>query len=463
MRMYRAVVEDNKDPEYLGRVRVRIFGIHPETTAANKGSFISTDTLPWAEVMGGTRFGLISGVGISSVLRQGTWVWVFLEDEDENKPIVIGTIIGNNFSPDSSLGFKDPAGVYPKSDRLNSSDMHPYLNESKYTSLSTLETACGHLIQFDDSKGDERIKITHKTGTQITMDALGNFIIDVIKDGSINIKGDANILVEGYTAVKSVSDMRLSSDSNIMMKATQIQLNPDFGFPDPELTDTPNPYPRNVTPLEISEEASVEEGVPTNPEQLEPSTAVYEPLTSGKCGTIAHRNPFDAAMAAYKLGENSWKEKWTTGGTNPNIAALWTECGFPAAQFADKTAWCAIFVSACLKRSGNKYIKTASSLAYKTYGIPVNINDIRTGDIVVFSRNGGGHVGFYNGTKTSTTISVLGGNQSDRLKATIYKINSTTMPLVAIRRAVSCVDGTTVCPIAGTTPPTATADGTKVT
>ena len=58
---YRAVVENNADPKQLGRVQVRVFGIH------DSGSGVSTSALPWAEVAGGTDFALYQGDGITSV------------------------------------------------------------------------------------------------------------------------------------------------------------------------------------------------------------------------------------------------------------------------------------------------------------------------------------------------------------------------------------------------------------
>jgi len=173
MKMYRGVVENNNDPKKLGRAQVRIFGLHTENNenSSEVFNFIKTSELPWAEIMGGTAFGLISGVGVSSVLRNGTWVWVILQDDDPNLPIVIGTIIGENTENSSGKylsgsGFCDPDGIFPKSDRLNRTDMHPNL-DSKYLTLSTLETPSGHLIELDDTLTEEKIKITHKIGTSI--------------------------------------------------------------------------------------------------------------------------------------------------------------------------------------------------------------------------------------------------------------------------------------------------------
>lgn len=199
MKLYRAVVEDNNDPNKLGRVRVRIFGIH---TVKNENSdelfnFIKTSDLPWAEIMGGNAFGLISGVGVSSVLRNGTWVWVVLYEDNPNAPVVIGTIIGKNVNDPAGQysngdGFCDPNGTYPKNDRLNRTDMHPTL-DNKYLTLATLETEAGHLIELDDTVGDERIKVTHKSGSYVLIDKDGNMNVNVVGNLHYDVTGTITI------------------------------------------------------------------------------------------------------------------------------------------------------------------------------------------------------------------------------------------------------------------------------
>ena len=184
---YRGVVEDNNDPEQMGRVKVRIMGIHSEDTPDES---VSSSHLPWAEVMGGTSFGLISGVGISSVLRQGTWVWVRLYQNDQENPVVVGTISGIPSS--SSGGFSDPSGKYPKSNRLgvpdinevargkietsvinkkNSSLFAPETSQSpsQYPNNNVIESESGHMIELDDTPGNERIQIIGHSGNYLEM------------------------------------------------------------------------------------------------------------------------------------------------------------------------------------------------------------------------------------------------------------------------------------------------------
>jgi uncharacterized protein involved in type VI secretion and phage assembly len=208
MKLYRAVVEDNNDPEKYGRVKVRIIGIHPETIS---GSFdaVTTIDLPWAEVMGDTSFGLVSGVGASSVLRKGTWVWVILNDDNPNKPIVIGVLIAKQ-SGKKTGGFSDPDGKYPKSGRETRTDMHPLL-DNKYQTLATLETESGHLIELDDTPGDERIKVTHKSGSYVLIEPSGKIIVNSVNDiqynitsnATWNIGGDLNITTGGAHTVNN--------------------------------------------------------------------------------------------------------------------------------------------------------------------------------------------------------------------------------------------------------------------
>lgn len=78
----------------------------------------------------------------------------------------------------------------------------------------------------------------------------------------------------------------------------------------------------------------------------------------------------------------------------------------------DETPWCASFVSYCLKASGLTYPKLfMRALAFEKYG--TKLSGPIPGCIVVFSRTGGGHVGFAVGVSDDGKLLVLGGNQSD--------------------------------------------------
>jgi len=88
-RWFIGVVEDNaNDPERLGRVRVRCFGIHSPYI-----SDIAVTDLPWATVLIPPTGGGISGLGTSPTgLENGAFVFgIFLDGKHSQMPFVLGT------------------------------------------------------------------------------------------------------------------------------------------------------------------------------------------------------------------------------------------------------------------------------------------------------------------------------------------------------------------------------------
>ena len=86
------VVEDRNDPEKLGRVRVRIVGIHSDDL-----TILPTTDLPWAIPLQPTTSAAVSGVGSSPTgLMQGTWcVGFFIDSDDMQQPVIMGTMGGS--------------------------------------------------------------------------------------------------------------------------------------------------------------------------------------------------------------------------------------------------------------------------------------------------------------------------------------------------------------------------------
>lgn len=85
------VVEDRKDPEKLGRCKVRIFGHHTDDIA-----ILPTDDLPWAIPITPITSASTSGVGIAPIGPvEGTWVvgW-FLDGDEKQQPVMMGTFTG---------------------------------------------------------------------------------------------------------------------------------------------------------------------------------------------------------------------------------------------------------------------------------------------------------------------------------------------------------------------------------
>ena len=90
MKIYYGIVEDRQDPLKIGRVRVRVYEVHPR-----RKDFVSTPDLPWAQVMLPTTSAGLSGFGMQHGLVEGSTVVVFFRDEELcQQPVVIGSTAG---------------------------------------------------------------------------------------------------------------------------------------------------------------------------------------------------------------------------------------------------------------------------------------------------------------------------------------------------------------------------------
>jgi GH24 family phage-related lysozyme (muramidase)/uncharacterized protein YcbK (DUF882 family) len=88
--IYTGVVEDILDPLKLGRVQVRVFGLHSDDK-----SLIPTATLPWATVATPTTSASVSGIGSSPTgLLPGSWVILCFHDKDCQYPVIFASYPG---------------------------------------------------------------------------------------------------------------------------------------------------------------------------------------------------------------------------------------------------------------------------------------------------------------------------------------------------------------------------------
>jgi hypothetical protein len=104
------VVEDRNDPLKLGRVRVRILGLH----SPDRKSDIRIADLPFATVMQPPN---VSTAGPTiSQLVEGTWVVCMFLDQNMQDPLVLGSVPTSSRSeePNYNDGFSDPFGVFPR-------------------------------------------------------------------------------------------------------------------------------------------------------------------------------------------------------------------------------------------------------------------------------------------------------------------------------------------------------------
>lgn len=144
-----------------------------------------------------------------------------------------------------------------------------------------------------------------------------------------------------------------------------------------------------------------------------------------------------AALAEYGTFEGAGSAN------NPKILGWAREIGGDVAKVytADSIPWCGLFVALCAKRAGKPL--PASPLwarAWATWGEKSPRASL--GDVLVFVRDGGGHVGLYVG-EDATAYHVLGGNQSDGV--TITRIAKARC--IAARRFYAVAEPANVRPV----------------
>lgn len=150
-------------------------------------------------------------------------------------------------------------------------------------------------------------------------------------------------------------------------------------------------------------------GVPRAGQVASPSSsaAVGRAKTPAPSPSPTASEPRWIELAREKIGQREIKGPQH----NSWIAGAWGR--LKAGWFNDdETPWCGLFVADCLERAGRKILGPAEfprALAWAKWGVPCAPT---VGAVVVFKREGGGHVGFLVG-ENEASYYVLGGNQGD--------------------------------------------------
>lgn len=274
------VVENRQDPKKVGRCQVRIVGSHSE----NK-SDVPTENLPWAQVI------IPVNDTASVQIKEGDYVFGFYLDGNECQvPLIVGILPGiPKVLPSPYEGFSDPRkgselssaprkpvsltplpggvqiveGTAPRFPENLSEPTFSRLSrnekisqtpiQGKKTSISAavptaapgtwsepptpyaaqypynrvMETESGHILEFDDTPGAERIHIYHRSGTSEEVHPDGTKVTRinkeayeiVLSDKNVYIKGDLNITTLGSINLKAGMNVNIEAGLNIILNA----------------------------------------------------------------------------------------------------------------------------------------------------------------------------------------------------------------------------------------------------
>lgn len=206
-------VEDRDDPLMMGRVRVRVFNLHP-----TENTVVQTKDLPWAVPITSINSPSLKGTGTAPIgLQKGSYVFGFFMDGNEQQlPIIWGSYnkvpgkdINNSDAPKESIG-------------INSLNKEPKIGPepesafaARYPYNQVTKTEGGHVIEIDSTPNNERIHIFHPSGTYEEWNNEGRRVQKIVGDDFEIIKKDKTVHIEGNVKVYIKGNVEEIIDGNV--------------------------------------------------------------------------------------------------------------------------------------------------------------------------------------------------------------------------------------------------------
>ncbi|QHJ74517.1 hypothetical protein OLCHANIL_00189 [Vibrio phage V05] len=272
------VVEDRTtDPLKLGRIKVRMIGLHPDKKSSEQG--IRTEELLWVHPMQSLDNAAMNGIGNAPIgVVEGTWVFGFFRDKLRQDAVAMGVLPGiPEDLPNGSVGFNDPNEKYPLADKLNEPDTnrlarndvdpdvydesqsqtafdngeapyvyrpHPIIASKRaaeekeiplagynaegpkydekvtpyaaqYPYNHVRESESGHIHEIDDTEGAERLHTYHRTGTFEEIHPDGSRVTKIVGDDFEIVHKNQNVYIKGNLNITVVGDATFYCQQNV--------------------------------------------------------------------------------------------------------------------------------------------------------------------------------------------------------------------------------------------------------
>ena len=226
-------VVDTLDPLKLGRVKVKVYSIHDN---------IDTKDLGWSQVIMPANTPAIRGIGHSVNLLAGTLVSLESLDSKLQEFLVTGTLPTktDTTTDDTDINGEAVTISTPDNDARVRGEANPHIDEplgtyepaSSYDSVypynNVYTTESGHVKEYDDTPGAERIKERHKSGTQYEISANGSKVQRVVSDNyqlvcghdTVEVHGNVRIIVSGHCDLAVAKDLNAQVGGNMSANVT---------------------------------------------------------------------------------------------------------------------------------------------------------------------------------------------------------------------------------------------------
>ena len=104
-------------------------------------------------------------------------------------------------------------------------DQSPAPYNAEYPFNHVYQSESGHLLEFDDTHGSERIHLYHKTGTFVEIDSNGTQVNRIVGDrfeilernGFVHVKGSLNVTVDGAYNLRVDNTLNLEVSGNALI------------------------------------------------------------------------------------------------------------------------------------------------------------------------------------------------------------------------------------------------------
>jgi hypothetical protein len=247
-------VEDIDDPLKLGRVKVRVNNVNTQDKTV-----LPTEKLLWATPVQGINSAAIQiedgsikrevGRSPTGLLVDSHVVGFFADGESAQYPLIMGTFAANpGYTQDDPTN--NALHEVNKLTRADDNYEHPVIkkkNDARTKSIPTAnggtswdepesaynavyprnhvtETESGHIKEYDDSVGTERIHEYHRKGTFYEIDANGNRSTRIVANNFtvvagtdyVNVQGDVNLTVDSNCRTYIKGNWNIQVDGNVI-------------------------------------------------------------------------------------------------------------------------------------------------------------------------------------------------------------------------------------------------------
>lgn len=227
-RWFLGSVVDIHDPLEIGRIKVRIYGVHPDDQSS-----LSDDDLPWAQVIVPVNQGGTAYLGNPLGVKPDSLVFgFFLDGNNSQNPIILGSIpkFEDEETPVNPLARGIQSKPYTP-DAVIGEPSDPFA--AKYPDNLVYETSAGHVKEYDNTLDAERIRELHKSGTFYQVSPDGDLVTHVVRDrytviasnDAIHVTGNVTVVINGNAQTQIDGNWNVDVKGDIAINGKTINLN----------------------------------------------------------------------------------------------------------------------------------------------------------------------------------------------------------------------------------------------